>query len=199
MPIQPSFLEQAAFFTLNAAPAPMIDLAGALAFQTVSTAVRLNLFNELNTQPSTTQELVQSLNCQERGLQKLLNALAGLGYIKEKEGRYHNSAMTEKWFLDGAKLDLNAAIASWDAILRELWPHAPEIIRSGERPFDFYQFTAQDPALSHAHQQMMMGNANTIGPDIIKKVNLPKGATRLLDVGGGHGMFSIQFCHAYPQ
>lgn len=32
MPIQPNFLERATFFTLNAAPAPMSDLAGALLF-----------------------------------------------------------------------------------------------------------------------------------------------------------------------
>jgi hypothetical protein len=31
MPIQPNFLERTAFFTLNAAPGPMLDLAGALA------------------------------------------------------------------------------------------------------------------------------------------------------------------------
>lgn len=30
MPIQPNFLERTAFFTLNAAPAPMLDLAGAV-------------------------------------------------------------------------------------------------------------------------------------------------------------------------
>lgn len=44
MPIQPNFLERTAFFTLNAAPGPMLDLAGALAFQAVNTAVRLNRF-----------------------------------------------------------------------------------------------------------------------------------------------------------
>ena len=71
MPIQPNFLERTAFFTLNAAPGPMLDLAGALAFQAVNTAVRLNLFTTLQERPSTPTELAQSLNCQERGLEKL--------------------------------------------------------------------------------------------------------------------------------
>jgi hypothetical protein len=53
MPIQPNILEHTAFFTLNAAPGPMLDLAGALAFQAVNTAVRLNLFNALQERPST--------------------------------------------------------------------------------------------------------------------------------------------------
>jgi hypothetical protein len=51
MPIQPNFLERTAFFTLNAAPGPMLDLAGALAFQAVNTAVQLNLFTALQERP----------------------------------------------------------------------------------------------------------------------------------------------------
>lgn len=47
MPIQPNFLERTAFFALNAAPGPMLDLAGGLALQAVNTAVRLNLFTTL--------------------------------------------------------------------------------------------------------------------------------------------------------
>jgi hypothetical protein len=84
MPIQPNFLERTAFFTLNAAPGPMLDLAGALAFQAVNTAVRLNLFTALQKRPSTPTELAQSLNCQERGLEKLLAALAAIGYLVER-------------------------------------------------------------------------------------------------------------------
>lgn len=199
MPIQPNFLERTAFFTLNAAPGPMLDLAGALAFQAVNTAVQLNIFTTLAERPSTPTELAQSLGCQQRGLEKLLAALAAIGYLVERDGRYHNSPMTEKWFLSEAVLDMNAAMTCWDAFLRELWPHAPEVVRSGERPFNFYDFTASTPGLSHAHQTMMQGNANLVGADIVKKVALPKTASRLLDVGGGHGQFTIHFCRAHPQ
>lgn len=44
MPIQLNLLERFAFFTLNAAPTPLLDLAGALGYQALSTAVRLDLF-----------------------------------------------------------------------------------------------------------------------------------------------------------
>lgn len=199
MPIQPNFLERTAFFTLNAAPAPMLDLAGALAFQAVSTAVHLDLFTTLHQRPSSAADLAQRLDCQERGLQKLLSALAGIGYVTEKDGRYHITPMTEKWFLDGTALDLVSAVTCWGTFLQELWPLAPGVIQSGERPYNFYDYIGRDPALSHAFQQMMVGNANIMGPDIVKKVKLPPAEARLLDVGGGHGMFTVQFCRAHPQ
>lgn len=199
MPIQPNFLERTAFFTLNAAPAPMLDLAGGLALQVINTAVQLNIFTTLAERPSTPTELAQALNCQERGLEKLLAALAAIGYLVERNSRYHNSAMTDKWFLQGEMLDMNAALLVFDTFFRELWPHAADVVRSGERPFNFYDFTASTPGLSHAHQTMMQGNANLVGAGIVKKAALPETATRLLDVGGGHGQFTIHFCRAHSQ
>lgn len=198
MPIRPSFVERTAFLTLNAAPAPMLDLAGALAYQAVSTAVHLHLFETLHERPLSLPALAQTLGCQERGLHKLLRALAALGYVKEQDGRYAITPMTEKWFLDGATVDMKAATICWDAFLRDLWPHAPAVIQSGERPYDFYEYTAATPGLSHAHQQMMAGNARLNAPQIAARIQLPSGPTRLLDVGGGHGIYTIQLCHAYP-
>ena len=199
MPIQPNVIERTVFFKLNAAPAPMLDLVGALAYQIVSTAVRLNVFAALRERPSGPGKLAQTLGADERGTRHLLAALAAIGYVSEKDGRYHNTPMTEKWFLDGAQLDMGAMMTCWGAFLAGLWPHAPEVVRTGERPFDFYEFTARDPALNDAHQRMMMGNANMIGPDVVKMVALPDGASRLLDVGGGHGQFTAYFCAAHLQ
>jgi 2-polyprenyl-3-methyl-5-hydroxy-6-metoxy-1,4-benzoquinol methylase len=198
MPIRPNLLERTAFYTLNAAPAPMLDLAGMLAYQALSTAVRLNIFNHLANQPAAPAELAMILGADERGLQRLLQALEAIGYVAEQSGRYRNSSMTEKWFLNGTQIDMNAAITTWDAFVHDLWPNSAQIIRSGERPFDFYAYTEMTPGLNESHQRMMMGNANLVGPDIVEKIALPEDATRLLDVGGGHGMFSILFCQAHP-
>lgn len=198
MPIQPNFLERFLFFTTNAAPTPMLDMAAALGYQAISTAVRLKLFEQLHKRPSTAAELAQRLHCRPRGIQHLLNALSTLGYVKENDDIYRNTVMTEKWFVDGTMLDLNHAITCWDAFLRDLWPHAPAVIRSGERPYNFYDYTAGVPGLSHAHQQMMYGNANLNGPDVAKRIKLPESPTRLLDVGGGHGAYTIHLCQANP-
>ena len=81
MPVKPSFAERIAFFSLNAAPAPMLDLAGLLAYQTLSTAVHLDIFNCLDEQPATPAELALALGTQERGTGKLLQALEAIGYV----------------------------------------------------------------------------------------------------------------------
>jgi ubiquinone/menaquinone biosynthesis C-methylase UbiE len=199
MPVRPNFLERIAFYTVKAAPAPMLDLAGALGFQTLRTAVEINLFDELNEGPATLAELGQNLGTPERGLKKLLQALASIGYVEEKDGRYHNTDLVQKWFFDSDMMDMKAAMHLFNTYFLEFWPQSAEVMLGGERPYPFYDFIASEPALSHAFQQTMVGSAKIIGPDVVKKIKLPPVDGRLLDVGGGHGIFTIEFCQAYPQ
>lgn len=185
MPVNPNFWERAAFNTLNMAPGLMLDLAGMLAMQAVTTAVELNIFNTLAQNPSNVAELAGRLQVEERGLLALMPALAALNYVEEKNGRYHNSKLTTKWLLEHEAFDAQALLHFWNAASRELLPHTTEIIRTGKRPFEFYAWTEADAELSDTFQRQLAMNAVTAGPAVIKKLELPAGPTRLLDVGGG--------------
>lgn len=198
MPIRPNFLERTVFYTLNQAPAMMLDLAGAIAYQAVSTAVRLGVFDALAERPMTAAELAQTLQAQPRGIEALLRALSTTGYVDFRDGHYANSAMTRKWLLDNEAFDGPAMTRFWDAALTTLWPHAPDVIRSGERPVDIYKWVESDPALNSAFQQSLVSTASNSGADIARKIGLPSSAARLLDVGGGHGVYSLLMCREYP-
>ena len=198
MPIQPNFFERTAFFTLNQAPAVMLDLAGAILYQAFSTAVRLGIFDALAERPMTAAELAQALQAQPRGIDAVLRALAATGYLETRDGYYANSAMTRKWIVEDGAFQGLTMIRFWDAALATLWPTAPEVIRTGERSIDLYEWVKSDPELNFSFQQSMVSSALTSGMDIGRKLALPPSATRLLDVGGGHGVYSIMMCRAYP-
>jgi 2-polyprenyl-3-methyl-5-hydroxy-6-metoxy-1,4-benzoquinol methylase len=198
MPIQPNLLERTAFYTLNQAPAVMLDLAGAISYQAVSTAVRLELFDALAENPMTAAELAQKLQAQQRGIEALLQALEATGYVETRNGYYANSAITRKWLVEDNGFDGPAIMRFWDDALKTLWPNAAEVIRSGERPVGIYEWVESDPIRNHSFQQSMVMPALTVGPEIARKLALPPAATRLLDVGGGHGVFSIMMCREYP-
>jgi cyclopropane fatty-acyl-phospholipid synthase-like methyltransferase len=176
----------------------MLDLAGMLAMQAVTTAIELNIFQTLAERPGTVGELANRLQVQERGLMTLLPALAALNYVDEKDGRYHNSKLTTKWLIEHDTFDAQALLHFWSAASRDLLPHATEVIRTGERPWDFYAWTEADADLSDAYQRQLAMNALTAGPDVVNKLALPDGPTRLLDVGGGHGTYTIFMCQKYP-
>ncbi len=199
MPVKPNFVERMVFYTLYAAPGPVLDLAGLFAYQAVSTANELDLFETLAKQAYSGPGLADHLQLQERGLLTLLDALEMLGYVEIVNGRYQNSKMTQKWLIEDENYDAAAMFRFWNAAGRELSPHMAEVIRTGERPFDFYQWVEADPDLSDAYQRMLMMNAKMGGADVIKYLTLPDGETRLLDVGGGHGTYTALMCQKYPQ
>ena len=203
MPIRPNFLERTAFFTLNAAPAPMLDLVGMLGYQAVSTAVRLNIFTALDERPSTAPELAQRLDAHERGITSLLRALQAIGYVSERDGRFQNSPMTDKWFGQNDVMNIGTALHVWDVFIQELWPYSAEIVQTGERPFNFYDFIYSNSDLAQSFQHMMVGNAHVVGRELLKnrwlkKMAVPDGEMRVLDVGGGHGVVSMVLAQAHP-
>ncbi len=188
-----------AFYTLNAVPGTVLDLAGLFAYQSVATANELGLFDTLAKRPYSHQELASHLQLQERGLLTLMEALEALGYIAVDNGVYKNSKMTQRWLIEDENYDAEAMFHFWNAASRELSPHTAAVIRTGERPFDFYKWVEADPELSESYQRMLMMNAKMGGSDVVKHINLPEGKTRLLDVGGGHGTYTALLCQKYPQ
>lgn len=199
VPIQTSFFEHAAFFTLKAAPSPILDVAGLFAFQAVTLAVQQGLFHALAEQPLAPAQVAQQLNCHERGTQMLLAALAALGYVAEANGRYRNTALTEKWVLQKDAFNLDALASFWNAAFQELMPAAQTVLQTGERPYDFYEWVAGRPDLYRAYQEQMMMSARNAGADVVRKVRLSQQARSLLDVGGAHGLYSLLFCREHPQ
>lgn len=199
MPVKPNFLERLAFFTLKAVPESLLDLAGLFAYQAVSAANELGLFETLAKQPYSVQGLVDQFQLQEHGLLTLLVALEALGYIEENNGTYQNSKTTQKWLVEDESFDFPAMLHFWTAASRDWASHTADVIRTGERPFEFYKWVEADPELSDSYQRMLMMNAKMGGSNVIEHLRLPDGNTRLLDVGGGHGTYTKLMCQKYPQ
>ncbi|MGB4871917.1 MAG: methyltransferase dimerization domain-containing protein, partial [Candidatus Promineifilaceae bacterium] len=150
MPIQTSFVERAAFFSLKMAPSPILDVVGLFAFQAISVAVRQGVFTALAAGPLTPKQLAEKLHCQERGTQMLLEALAAIGYVAEVNGRYQNTPLTDKWVLSNDAFNLEALVTFWNAAAQELMPAANGVLQTGERPYDFYEWAASRPELYRA-------------------------------------------------
>jgi methylase of polypeptide subunit release factors len=73
-------------------------------------------------------------------------------------------------------------------------------MQTGERPYGhIYAWLEEQTRISHAFQQQLMAAVTLTGPDVVKKLNLPETAEWILDVGGGHGLFSIMLCQQHPQ
>lgn len=197
MPVTPNLMERMILLKLNKGPGPMLDLLGGMAFKAVSIAIKLDVFEILNDGPLTTTEVAQQMKASQRGTQLLLNALEALGYVKQQDGRHSNTPMTVKWMVRSSPSYVADAFPHFNGVI-ERWGYLDEAIRRGETPTLAWEWLDQHPDGWQNYNAAMMASARMADPEIIAKVKLQPTFRRLLDVGGGHGLHAINFCHSYP-
>lgn len=198
MPITPNALERLVLLQVNAGPAPVLDMFGTAAFWAVHAGVTLGVFDSLAGGAQTPAELSSRLSTDERGTRVLLETLAALRYVDRTGAHYANSQWSSKWLLRDAPLSVAAGIEYWGILLEHFWHGLPEAIRTG-RHADFYTWIEGQPEASRAFQEWMVAAARIAGGEVVSAISLPPGARRLLDVGGGHGMYSVALCRAHAE
>jgi hypothetical protein len=190
MPIQPTLVEQLAF-RLGIAPVPVLDYLGALGLQAVCMGERLGIFDLLREGPRAEAAIASDLHLDLHGVVVLLSALEAVGYVKKGDGHYTLSPMASKWmpqFRSGTRFFQWMAFDGWASIEATLKGETPPEVRSG--PFDGLGETDR--------LEGSLSNSRLSADEIVKRVRLPSTARRLLDIGGGHGLYAAKFCQRHP-
>lgn len=196
MPITPNFLERSLFFGLNQGPGPMLDIWSAVAFRAVLAGVRLNIFETLDGVELAPRTIAKKLNMDENGVQILLRTLHSLGYVDKKGETYSNSRMTNKWLVRSSGMDFSPGFHYWAAIL-PLFDNLEDSLRTGESPVNLYEWLKDQPQAAQDFQDYMVPLAKYTLDEILARLKLPDSAKRLLDIGGGHAIYSIALCQKH--
>lgn len=188
---------EAAAHRLSLVP-PMFDYFGALGLHAVIAAARIGIFDALGERPSTGVELATGLGLEPRATDALLRALAGLGYLRFRGRRYRLTRTARLWFTTDSPTSLLAGLEFWERTACVIWPRLEKAVRNGSPATSFYALLESDPELSRSFQAWTAAMADRQAPAAARTIPVPRGATRLLDVGGGHGLFSVALLRRHP-
>ena len=199
MPTTPNFLERLSLLRLNRGPAPVLDLFGAASFEAVTLALDLGLFEALANAELSVPELAERLDADADGVRILLAFLETQGYVAGTRERYRNTRMTTTWLTSSSGTNLAPWFTFWNDLVFPFWEANLEAaVREGEPSETIYEWFDEDPARWETAQRGFRAAAAVIVDDVADRVDVPDGATRLLDVGGGHGLYAIELCRADP-
>ena len=189
MAIIPNLVERLVF-RFNVAPAFMLDYLGAQAFRANTVAFKLGVFAALSHGPRTAADLAREIDVDERGLTLLLDTLDALGYVSRKgSATYALTPAIGRW-LETFSPD---SVQFFERVVFDWWDHLGDSIRQGGSAMP-----PMDASDISALQAGMIALARMAGDEIAARVKLPSGAKRLVDLGGGHGLYSIKFCRRNP-
>lgn len=164
-------------------------------------AGKIGVYDALDRGPRSAEELAKELKVSEGGVSVLLNVLHSWGYVKKQGDRYTNTKVSSKWLTSSSPHTIFATIHSYN-YYDGLWERASnleETIRQGKPPVPAWEWFEQHSGTYRDVQLHWRGRAKFSGDEIVSKVKLPVEARRLLDLGGGHGLYAIQFCRKNPQ
>lgn len=199
MPVVPNFIERLVFFKLNAAPAPSLDLVTAGTFKAVATALNLGVFDALSKQPSTAADIAVRIKADERAVTVLLDLLTASRYLRKNNRRYECTSMTAKWILRDSPVSFAPFFTFFNNFVFPFWDtHIEESIHSGQLSTTLYDSLDQIPGGWKTAQECFIAIANAVGDELVLKARLPSSSRRLLDLGGGHGLYAVKFCHSNP-
>jgi SAM-dependent methyltransferase len=174
-------------------------LAMAAAFQEsriLLSAAELDLFTKLKDGPRTHQDIADAEGWDPRALRILMDALVSIGLLaKLPEGTYMAEPNALKLLTKGEESVL--PMVRHRVHLWETWSNITEIVRTGENP----RFS-NDPTYSQEETEEFIGAMHVIGCEMAEKIaadlDLSR-RSRLLDIGGGSGVYTIAFLEKAPQ
>jgi SAM-dependent methyltransferase len=154
------------------------------------TAAELDLFTLLEERPLALEEAATALGADRRALGILLDALAAMGLLEKREGRWRTEPELAPYLSSRGERSLHP-LALYSLGVWDRWSRLTEKV-AGARP---------GPDDRDAATRAFIGAMNVIATpqaDGLVAAVAPGGARRLLDVGGGPATYALAFVRAVP-
>jgi SAM-dependent methyltransferase len=179
---------------LELAPRALADTHGAMLLaRTVMAGAELRVFDALAAQPLTAEETAAACGAAAGPMELLLDALAACGYLRFSNGRFALTGRARPWLLSAARTSVHDKLLL--QVVEWRWLETLEdFVRSG-RPLDFHvAMSAEERGLYHRGMRALAGVA---GREVARRIPMPRGARRMIDLGGSHGHFAAEICRRY--
>jgi O-methyltransferase domain len=175
---------------------PAVDLMMPLVqARSIMAGVRLGLFEALGQERRTAAEVAAARSLDAACVELVLRVLVCAGYVRRDGSRYELTPLGRETMLrNGPRSMCGLAefnYTQWDMINR-----LEEVLRLG-RGLDFHTTSPAEDSWA-SYQRAMLEFARFEGPLAAPLVPVKRGARKLLDIGGSHGLIGAMICRRYP-
>lgn len=178
-------------------PSAIVDeiAGGYRGAQVLFTATRLGLFDRIGHGEKSVSELAREIHCGERGLRILCGALASLSLLEMRDGTVRNAPPALEHLMASSPASKKAMMMH-GAKLYEKWGRLYDAVITGKRvPDDWIDGRLVGDEHTFAHAMADIGRASA--RQTADALDLGD-CSRLLDIGGGPGLYSIEFVRRNP-
>jgi SAM-dependent methyltransferase len=177
-------------------PTPMFDTFHAVVVaRAIMVGTKIGVFEVSATRALDVREMATRVGAEPMALRKLLDLLVATGYMRFRDGRYEPSRVARRWLLGKSARSLHdnmlLRFLEWRAV-----ESTEDFVRTG-RSLDVHDLI--DGPDWGVYQRGMRSLARLSAQEVSRRIRLPNHAALMLDIGGGHGVYSAAFCRRHPR
>jgi hypothetical protein len=194
VPLRPNLLERVLLHK-GVIPSVLLD-TGVSMFQASAllTAGDVRLFNHLQERPLTIEELKIRTACSLHGLQVLLTCMMNLGYVDLRGSHYALTPATRRSF----PVDLFPEMVPFFRAVNEKLNNATfAVLTDPPGGIMGWNMVTSGP-VGRSYQAAMRWLGSSIVKEAGSRIRIADPPRRMLDVGGSHGLYSVEFCRKHP-
>lgn len=193
--ISPENLLERVALLFNLAPIPLINTQiYFIVARAIMAAADLNIFEVMGKNQITFEEISERAKTHPLATRHLLDCLTGIGYLTCSKGMYSLKPKYHKWLLKEFHSNivdkLRFQICEWNWMT-----NLEDYVRTG-KAMDIHSIMTRSEWTSY--QDGMRAVSGEIAMEIAAKIKLSQNASQMLDIGGSHGLYSIELCKKYP-
>ncbi|MDP2935842.1 MAG: methyltransferase [Dehalococcoidia bacterium] len=175
----------------------LMDLAvGYQRSMVLLSANRIGVFGALAGGPLSSEEVASSCGSQPRSTAMLLNACAALGLLSKDQERFSNRPLASRFLVPGKDTYLGNYLGLMEDGY-EKWGHLGESVIENRRASSPARDSGRDPQWNRRFTLAMRQGARAMARQVAKSVDL-RGCRKLIDVGGGPGVFAMEMVRRNP-
>ena len=178
-------------------PTPLIELSiGNWGAQVLFTANRLDIFEICAAESLDAASIAKKIGSEVRPTELFLNACASLGLLEKTDNCFRNTELANVFLNRNGPGYMGNAIRYSDN-LYSTWAELEKALLDGQPVMAAESYLGQDPDQTRDFVFAMHDRAMGTARALVHLVDLG-GRTRMLDVGGGPGTYSVLFAERYP-
>lgn len=181
---------------LNLAPTPLVDTQIAFnAARAIMAGAELGIYEAIGKKSRTADEIATECKTNAHATKQLLNCLVGIGYLSWSDEKYSLKTKYHKWLLKESESNLISKLRfqliewNWMAMLEDY-------VRTGNT---LQLHNSVNEKEWNLYQEGMRDLSANAAKELAGKIPMAKNATSMLDIGGSHGLYSIELCKKYPE
>lgn len=173
-----------------------MDAFGAVIFaRALTVGLRRGIFESAAGRPRSLQELSRETGLSPEGVRLLADACVAGGYLECRKGLYSAAAEAKKWLVKDSETYLGDLIYYFDSLNTRLDGLDYSLEHGKPREPYYASFTDKD---WETYVRGMANLARLLMPEVLRRIRLPAGGGRILDLGGSHGLYSLECCRRFP-